>query len=267
MKKLLICPILLFLSSSAFAGYISLETKLSSEIVSNTLLIDVMVVNKGDEVAHNVQGEIRVGGENIPLKKVGELGVNATYHAKHPVRLRFKSPGEYPLILLMHYADANQYPFSALTCQTFAYKRAGMPGSIFGRMGSVRFWKDGEIKLTLRNMDDGARKVTTNLVLPRELMVKQGSFSFDLPGKSKKEIKFSVENFSALNGSSYQVYAISEYEADGVHKTTITPGMISIKQEKTIFGLNYYLIIAAIVLTALFFIFAQFIGKKKVEGQ
>lgn len=259
--------ILFLLASSAFAGYISLETKLSSEIVSNTLLIDVMVINKGDESAHNVQGEIRVGGEAIPLKKIGELGVNETYQTKHPIRLRFKSPGEYPLTLLMHYADANQYPFSALTCQTFSYKRAGMPGSIFGKMGNVRFWEDGEIKLTLRNMGDGARKITTDLLLPRELTVKEGSVTFDLPGKSKKEIKFSVENFSALNGSSYQVYAISEYEVEGVHKTTITPGMISIKKEKTIFGLNYYLIIAAIVLTLLFFIFAQFIGKKKVEGQ
>ncbi|MEA3492773.1 MAG: hypothetical protein U9R38_00085 [Candidatus Margulisiibacteriota bacterium] len=267
MRVLLGITILLFLAFPSFAGYISLETKLSSEIVSNTILVDVNVINKGDEAAYNVQGEIAVGGKKFLLKKVGELGVNESYQSNLPVRLRFKSPGEYPLTLLMHYADANQYPFSALTCQVFPFKTKGAPGSIFGKMGNTKLWKEGALKLTLRNIEKSTKKITTCLAVPRELTVKEGPFTFDLPGKSKKEIRFPLENFSALSGSSYQVFAISEYEQDGAHKTNITPGIITVKEEKTLFGINYLLIIAAMILMVLFFIFAQFAGKKKVEGK
>ncbi len=251
-----------FMVGVASASFISLNTTVKSKIEGNTLQVFVSTINKGDEAAHNVQAEIRVGDKKILAKKKVELGIDKTYKAIVSFDLDYKSPGQYPLVVIMHYADANQYPFSALTLQTFPYKSEATPSDLFGRMKGSSFWKTGKAKLTLKNMGDADIDAATKLVVPRELTVAEGQLEMDIASKSEKQISFTLENFSALSGSSYQVFAVSEYEKDGVHQTNITPGMMRIVQSREIFGINYTAIIAALILLILFFIAAQFFKKK-----
>jgi hypothetical protein len=263
MKKLIILFLLLISWAwAASASYISLNTTVNTKVDKDLLKVLVSVVNKGDESAHNVQAELRVGDKKILAEKRQELGVNATYKAIAEFKLDLKMPGQYPLIVVLHYADANQYPFSALTCQTFSYKAKELPFEIFGRMESATFWKKGKIKLTLKNMSESEMAASSYLVTPRELTGKEGSLEIRLEPKSENKISFSVENFSALHGSNYQVFAISEYERDGIHQTNITPGMIKIVESKEIFGISYIVVIAVLFLLVLVFIAAQFIRKK-----
>ncbi|MBN2057487.1 MAG: hypothetical protein JW782_01650 [Candidatus Saganbacteria bacterium] len=243
---------------SASASYISLSTSMNSKVRDGKLNVLVNVVNKGDESAYNVQAEIRVGDKKVMAAKRQELGINQRYTVAETFDLDLKKPGQYPLILVMHYTDANQYPFSALTCNTFVLGAGSSPAEIFGRMEQATFWKEGEAKLTLRNISDAVISGSTQLVVPRELSVKRSPQPVKLSAKADRMLKFPVENFSALSGSNYQVFAITEYDLNNEHQTNITPGMLRIVETRTILGLSYTLVAALLAVLVVVFILWQF---------
>lgn len=244
-------------ASAASASYISLNTALSSKVENNTLKVMVSSVNKGDESAFNVQAEIRVGGKTILAEKQAELPIGGNYQAAAEYKIALRKPGTYPLTLIMHYTDANQYPFSALTCQTFVYQKDAV-SPVFGQLRSVTFSKDGTLNLTLKNLGDSGIKARTYLVAPRELTIGEKSGELLIPAKSEQRASFSVTNFSALAGSTYQVFAVSESEDNDLHYTCIAPGTIKIVAARELFGLNYAYVIAALALLVAIFIGAQF---------
>lgn len=263
MKKIAIVAVLLMVFSiSASASYISLKTSLTSKVKGNVLEVMVDVVNKGDEPAYNVQAEIKVGEQKFLAEKRAELGINQTYKAYATFNLKLGKPGSYPLVLVMHYADANQYPFSALTSHTYTYKTASPPSEVFGRMKSAKFWKTGKVELTLKNMGEEEIKTKTKLFVPRELTVARTSQQITLAPKSEQRVSFEIENFSALDGSNYQVFAISEYDSQDFHQTSITPGTVKIKETREILGLSYPIVIAILVILVIIFAAAQFWRKK-----
>ncbi|MFH1347325.1 MAG: hypothetical protein ABIH22_01415 [Candidatus Margulisiibacteriota bacterium] len=237
--------LLLFLGQAVFASYISLDTTVTSKVEKNELKVLLEAVNKGDESAYNVQAEIRAGDDKFLAQRRPELGIDQTYKAYATFKLGRKKPGQYPLVLVMHYTDANQYPFSAMTCQTYSSQAEDLPSEIFGRIKSKTFWKEGRAKLTLKNMGDSEIAATTYLVVPREITVAGGPQKVTLLPKSQKSLDFPVENFSALSGSNYQIFAIAEYEKQGMHQTSISPGMIRIVEKN--FFRDYRVFIVALV--------------------
>ena len=248
-------------SMTASASYISLNTTLSSKVEGKTLKVKISVVNKGDESAYNVQAELRVKGKEILAEKKTELPVNGTYQAEKSISLPLLKPGAYPLILVMHYTDANQYPFSALTGQTFVYQKEAV-SPIFGRLKPATFSKEGTLKLALKNLSNTEVKAKTYLVAPRELTVEEKISAVTLAPKSEESSSFIVKNFSALAGSTYQVFAVSEAEDQDLHYTSISPGTVKIIASQEIFGLNYTVIFAILIALTVVFIAAQFIRKK-----
>jgi len=258
MKRILLFLFLILAcSTQVFASYISLQTSVSSKVVGDVLQVTVSAVNKGDESAYNVQAEVRVGGQKVLAERLQELEIGNTYKVSGSFNVGKIIPGQYPLIVVMHYADANMYPFSALNCQTFLYKTKDLPNDIFGAVKSTNFWKNGKLKLTLKNLADSTINAAANLITPRELTVEQVPGNIDLPAKGSKSVEFKLENFSALSGSSYQVFAISEYEKDGRHITTITPGIVKIVETQNILGISYIYLIAALVVLVLIFLAYQ----------
>jgi len=267
MKKLLILFLVtgysFLVTLPASASYISLQTTVNSAVAGNTLTVSISSVNKGDEAAHNVQAEVRLGEKKVVLKKAAELKVNGAYRAQRSFKLDQKVPGEYPLVVVMHYADANQYPFSALSCQTFSYRTESRPSDLFGKLTSSTFWKKGRVKLTLKNLSKADIEASTSLVVPREISAAPDRVEISVPANSKEEAAFELENFSALNGSSYQVFAVTEHEKGSLHQTTITPATVKIMQSQELFGLSYPVIIFIIAVLTLVLVAAQFLGKKK----
>jgi len=260
MRKIIgILVVICFLTPLAHASYISLNTTVTSKVTENTLKVLVSVINKGDEAAHNVQAKIRVGDQKILTEKRDQLEVDQTYTGYATFNLPYKTPGQYPLVLVMHYADANQYPFSALTCQTFSYKAGAAPSDIFGQMKGDTFWKQGEAKLLLKNMGEVEIETQVKIIAPRELTVIGEDQKVILLPKAEKKISFPIKNFSALSGSTYQLFALSEYENQGFHRAIFVPGTVRVNETKTVLGINYlYLVFILIVLVFLFLAFQLF---------
>lgn len=262
MKKLfLFLLVILALTNTSFASYISLNTTVTAKSDKTNLKILVSAQNKGDESAFNVKAGIKAGNKTILAASKQELGINQIYSAEALVGFENQISGQYPLVVTMHYADANQYPFSALNAQTFNVKVDTLPSDLFGQMGATTIWQDGELALKLKNLGDSNINASIYLATPRELTSTASPQAISIPAKEQTSITFPVKNFSALNGSAYQVFAVAEYDLNGSHHTTITPGTVRISESKKIFGVDYNaLLIIAIILIGAFLVF-QFLPK------
>ncbi len=258
----LFCFLFLIFGISAHASYISLNTSLSSKVEGRTLKVAAMSVNKGDEPAYNVRAEFKVGGKVILAEKRSELPVDASYQARASIPLSAAKPGSYPLILIMHYTDANQYPFSALSAQTFVLGKES-PSPLFGQVKSTTFSKEGKLRFKLKNLGDKEIAARTYLVTPRELTANEQKLELAVGPKSEQSAGFSVKNFSALSGSTYQIFAVSEFEDGGTHYTSIAPGTIKIVEDKVFLGLNQNLLMIALAALVIIFVCAQFIKREK----
>lgn len=267
MKRFLLFVLISILfCSTAFASYINLHTQLTTQVEGDVLKFSLTSKNKGDEAAHNVQAELLVAGRKYLFKKENILRVGQTYRVDFPIKLSFLKKGEYPLLLKIHYADQNLYAFSSLTAQTFNYRTEKRPDVVKASLKGAKLWKEGAIRLVLRNNSDQLKEVKTSLLLPNELQIERDEIKTSVNPKGKEEIKFNVRNQSALSGSRYQVFAVSEYEVDGIHQTDIASGMITVSEPREIFGINYLWIIFILGLFVVLFIAAQllFVRKRNV---
>ncbi len=253
--------ILLFLVSQAGASFISISSNLTVKVQKDQLKIELMAENKGDESAFSAQAEFRIGGKTYLAKKLNELPVGGNYRTEQMVKLAPGKAGVYPLLMVMHYADANQYPFSALSAHTYVYQNEAI-SPVFGQLKSTAFMKEGEISLSLKNLSDKEVKVLTRLESPRELTVEGPVINLMIAPRSESSVSFKVKNFSALAGSTYQVFAVSETEDADLHYTSIAPASIRIKSSDGIMGLTQPVIMILLLVLVVFFIGAQFFKKK-----
>jgi hypothetical protein len=261
-KSFLFLCFLFFTTSFASASYIQLRTTVTSRVENNTLNVSISAVNKGDESAYNVQAEVQAAGETILLTKAGEIKINESYKDGASRALDLKRPGEYPLIVILHYTDANQYPFSALTGQTFSYHSSKSPATLLGKINGKSFWEKGKLRLTLKNISDAEIKLSAYLVVPGELRVEDRGEEAKIPARGEQGVKFNIKNLSALSGSNYQVLAVAEYEEAGRHRTRLTPGLIKIVKRRTFLGMDYIYLVIGLGALILLFIAAQFIKKE-----
>ncbi len=261
-KTLLFIMAAIVMNTAASASYISLNTTTSLKVEGGRLQVGVSSVNKGDESAYNVQAEIRVGERTLLTDKVTELPVDGTYRANASLPAPSGKPGNYPLFLTMHYADANQYPFSALTCLSFAYQQETL-APFFGQLSSATLVRQGKVKLVLKNISDRPVTASVYLIAPREFSYKAEPVPAALAPRSEKTIEFQLDNFSALAGSTYQVYAVAEGEDESSHYTSVSPGTVKVVASQAIYGMSYTIIFGVLVLLLAVFIASQFFRKNE----
>ncbi|MFH0925789.1 MAG: hypothetical protein V1872_09215 [bacterium] len=256
-----------FFTTTADASYISLNTSVTSTLhKDNTLELIILTINKGDETAYNVQIET-IAGEitNLsPSKK--DLQINEQYEFKSTFKLILKKPGTYPFGIRIYYTDANQYLFSVLTYHLFSYQKE-MVSLIYGNIPPISIAKKGKLKFIVKNLSDNKISLSNFLMLPRELSILQPSRNVTLKARSKEVIIFPVKSVSALPGSTYQVFIVTETEDNNFHYTSISQGTISIVKERAILGVSYPILITIIIILVVIFVIIQVSTGKRVESE
>ncbi len=266
MKKNIFLTLFVFLSifpfSYARGGYITIETKASTAIEGNNLKISVETKNKGNEAAYNIEIISNVQNEPKSGKIKDVLNVDETYKVEMDFNLNLENPGKYPAVVYVNYTDANQYPFSAISCMQFNFGE-NVSSQIFATSADMQMSNKGTFLLNIKNLSEKEKDVQVRLIVPKELSLLNSPKKVSLKARSEKEITFDINNFSALAGSNYQIYSLLEYVETGKHYTAIVPGMIKIAKKEP-FYLKYKtaLIIIAVLLIILFLIF-QFKPKSK----
>ena len=257
----LIAFFIFLMAGISSAAIISIQTTIQSTLENGQANLDISLKNNGDEIAYNVQTEFFFEGKTHHTPKISKLGINQTITFMKSIVLPSDIKGDYPLIMLTHYADANDYLFSALSCIRISTTSDTPPMELSGNMEGTGFSKKGRVIAGLKNLAQSDLMATLKLWVPRELKTDNAKQNVSIPPKTGKEITFEVENFSALPGSNYQVYAIAEYDKDGFHQTCLIPGQVSITKSRQLFGISYKGVIGILVFFICIFITAQFIKK------
>ena len=204
------------------ASRISLE--LSVEVTRNdrTWSGHVLITNRGDEAAYDVQATLRAFGRENRSSMVKQLAVEEKWEPEIPIPESMDSqvvPGRYPVVLQVSYSDVNGHPFSALSVNFLEFDEA-LVSQINGALQATPISGNGKLILKLQNVDEKPIEANVEWVFPKELMPDRSVERIRINGKGSVVIKRRVRNLSALPGSQYPVFAIMEYDKNGRHFTT-----------------------------------------------
>lgn len=211
-----------------YAGTISLDTQVQATVEGETLHGAITLTNRGDEPAYQVQVAAEVQELSWTSSVRERVAVGESHTVNFEQALGGLQPGRYPLIVRIHYTDANRYPFSALTVTEFTVGQAAAP-DLLAILEGVTIQGDGRVTLRMKNLTQEPRTVTVRLVLPNELSAEPSTMTKELSADQETQATFRVKNFSALGGSTYPVYAVLEHESDGVHHTTLAAGSVRVE--------------------------------------
>ncbi|MEM5793318.1 MAG: hypothetical protein QXY45_03100 [Candidatus Aenigmatarchaeota archaeon] len=267
MRKMISFLILLILPSVVLGGTISLTTSITTDkFTSEGGIIEVSLANYGDEPAYNTQLSIISDYFSADPVNVGILGINNPITKN--ITLKSKNvlkDGNYPVVLLVEYTDANGYPFSSVSPINIIYKNS-YPSRITGAFESIEV--DGNrpknLVMKLKNMDQVDHNIKVKLVLPNELSSDETEKSISIKSKEEKSIIFKVSNFAGIPGSSYVVLGIIEYEDEYQH-SSISSGIVKIVEGKSLFKPSKIVIFSIVGVLLLMLILYQLKGKIEVK--
>ncbi|MBD3156001.1 MAG: hypothetical protein GF368_05100 [Candidatus Aenigmarchaeota archaeon] len=225
----------LMLIGIVLAGTISLTTSITTQVLNTDQeVVQISLTNSGDESAYNVQLSLLSDYFSSETVLVGTLPINKPHKSNITVTaINEPKEGNYPMVLLTEYTDANGYPFSSVSPVTLTYKTA-KPSRVTGVFENIEVngKKTKDLVLKLKNMDQESHDVNVELFLPNELSSDSNEKYIELNSKEEKEVVFKISNFAGLEGSSYVVLASIEYDEE-YHHSSIASGMVRIVEKST----------------------------------
>ncbi len=235
------------------ATYITINAQLP-EIYADTdnATAKSTVSNTGDEAAYSVLTSLvsADGLESQPLfvdKLMPGQQVDTSFTVNVTRRL---VDGRYPLVIITEYADANNYPFSAVSSSFLTYKQR-TASMLTGVFEEVQIAKGGttKAKLKIMNRDASEKNITLRIFVPKELAAGGYAKILRLKGDEQKTIGVEISSLSALQGSAYTTFAVMEYEEGGKHYAYISRGLATITKNSGVFS-NEMLAVALVVTAA-----------------
>jgi hypothetical protein len=225
------CGLLLFDDSTlARGGTIRITTQAVARVEGDLLHLAVQVANQGSSEAYQVRAEAEALGERFRSQDQVTLNPGGSRGFLFQKTIHRELKGTYPLKVLVHFQDANGYPFSALTCTTFSVQgkgEAGMPVTA----APLTLQDHGIVQFEVHNTSTHTRRVETTLQLPNEFSSRESGSFFSLGPGEKRTLSFPIRNLSALYGAAYPVFLVQEYESGGVHSSSVSTALVSIVKE------------------------------------
>lgn len=205
---------------------------------------DPRIVEKGAKESWNIDAQ-------IPLKQLGCAHVASCSSENQSTR------GVFPILVRNHYADLNGYKFTAPQIVPLLVGPLNPRETVTVHepdlQAQLEFHGDGQRfrgELIVQNLTDLRRTVSISGFSSQELGVLDPSQSVTLPPKGEERVKLNVQNFSGTLGSTYPVFALVEWDEDGMRNLVTTSGTVSVARPK---HSNLFLIVgvAAILLLGL----------------
>jgi len=243
-----------------FAGTLTIETETTVKVTGDQLSVNVTATNKGTSTSHNLQVHLICLNQRLkgPIKSQLQPGQSDTVSFEKTISGIKK--GRYPLTVQVDFHDANQYPFSALSGRTFFYRED--VNADLGTLGKdITITENGKLRFDVTNLGSEPRKVRASLILPKELSAPNSSIDFEIDARSKKNITFDVNNFSALK-SSYPVFCYFEYDLKDTHYTNVARVVVTVTTKENWFRQTRWLWITISCILAAVFVFLLIKNRK-----
>ncbi len=247
------------------ATYITINVQFPEMLAdADNTTAKLTVSNTGDETAYSVLTTlIGIDGLKPQPLFVDKLMPGQQVDTSFAVNVTRKlTDGRYPLVMLTEYADANNYPFSAISASFITYGQR-TTSEITGGFEETQVSKGGTATAKLRIINRGAydKNVTLGVFVPKELVTGGYTKVLRLKGDEQKTMGVGMSSLSALQGSTYTIFAVMEYEEGGKHYSSVARGIVTITQDSGVFS-NYNLIVALAAIAAAIIAYNLIKGRK-----
>lgn len=252
------------------ASRISLEISTEVARTETGWSARVRVVNKGDEAAHDLQARLEAVGEEKSSAIVGELGAGKVWEVEIPILAAATSPsrtirGRYPVVTRVFYGDANGHPFSALSVGFFDAGEAAV-SQLGGRLRVSAVSDKGTFRLDLHNMEQTPIEATVSWVFPREVVPDRQTERIMIQGRGSARLEGTLKNLSALPGSAYPVFALMEYDKDGVHFTAKAGAALEVTEARGLVSSWRIPLLVVLLLLAAVIVVRQYAHRRPSAG-
>jgi len=237
MKRFLALCLFLIVAASglpAEAGTISMQTSTTCTGTGQGVRVEVSAINIGDEPAANVRITACFGDNTKSSLVKPELEPGWPFTARLLIHPELSVPGAYPVEVRVDFHDMNGHPYSALSYSSFVYKQ-GADCQVFAEPTEVTLEGRGRLTLNLTNTGRDPQRVQIRLIAPMELSATPASRTIDIKARGKRKVSFDLENFAARGGAGYTVLAFIEYEADGLHHTSVSQSRVCVLHTRNFF--------------------------------
>jgi len=238
------------------AGFISIQSELTPSFDGKTLVLDVKVINRGDEAAHDVSLVAEASGATLQGPNRDTLEPNESFAFRLTQDLALPQVGKYRLVATVKYTDANHYPFSALAIAPFIYGE-NRPSKIEASVNSLQITDQGVVELKVKNTGPTAKAISARLILPSELSASNTAKDISLAPNSDGGLEFSIKNRSAHPRSSYPVYVLLSYSEDGFHFSHAATGNVSVAEDRGFVRSHRSVLIGLSFVLAVWFLYSN----------
>jgi hypothetical protein len=238
MRTTLALTIALLAASEAWAGTIAIQVSHRAELSEGELRTVVTLSNEGDEAAHAVTPVLRFRGAETRGATVAVLPPKQPVEASLAVPAGSLADGHWPYEIVVEYADANLYPFQALSVGMLAVGSPPLPKVAVPALASPVLAEHAELSVHVKNLSETERLVTVKVVAPDVIEEKYASEETLLGPWAELEIPVELTNRAALPGSRYPLFVTVEYEDGPVHQTLVAQTTVEIRSPDTGLGLR-----------------------------
>jgi hypothetical protein len=164
---------------------------------------------------------------------------------------------------VVDYTDGAQYPFQALLVSTLDVGRPPPARVAVSKFEAQTIYRDGELEVSLKSLSGDERTVGLRVHVPEGLEVTNPTAEVVLAASEEKTVSFPLTNRAGIEGSSYPVYVVVEYEDGTAHQATVANSMVRISaSEPTSGGTRSFWIIGAVLGVALVAVIALRLARR-----
>lgn len=229
MRTTLALAIALLFGTEASAGTISIQISHRAELSGGELRAKVTLSNEGDEAARSVTPLLRFRGAETRGATQAELPPKQPVEAELALPADSLGDGHWPYEIVVEYADANLYPFQALSIGTLAVGNPPLPKVAIPALTSPALATQAELPVHVKNLSETEQRVTVKVIGPEAIEAKQGIEQQVLGPWAELEIPVELTNRAALPGSRYPLFVTVEYEDGPVHQTLVSATSVAIE--------------------------------------
>jgi len=233
-------------TGKTFAGIISIQMRMSHSFVSDRINVRIDATNRGTESAQNLRAFLYIFNRTLTSQVLDRLEKEETRSFNFEIpkpddkRGRFAFTGE----ILFH--DANNHPFSALSCNTFNIGY-NPPSQFKGNIPHLTVEKKGTVRVQVVNLTSRTRTSRIFLRLPHGLYAPVNPKSLKFDPYAEKEVNFQIENRYGISAATYPFFCIIEDKSGKVHYAEILRSTIQVKEFKNWFRQTKWYWLAGIV--------------------
>jgi hypothetical protein len=254
-----------YCSIDCFAGTISITTQAVTRVEGDTLHVVIQVTNRGNADARQVRAAADILGGRFYSQVHPGVAPGESREFSFRKQLTRNLKGTFPMKVLVHFQDANGYPFTALTCTTFFVREKGDAG-VSATAAPLSMKDDGVVQFQVRNAGTSEKQLKATLHFPNEFSCERPSLHFSLPAGGQKSISFQVRNLSALYGAGYPVFLVLEHPGGETHSSLVSSALVKIVNDGNWFRRTRWYWAGGAVFLCGFFVTAVLIRRNLVDN-